>query len=238
MTRRRWPVALASIVGILALLLVVAGCAGPQGLQGPQGPKGDTGAVGAQGPKGDTGAVGPQGVGAVGSQGVKGDAGPQGPKGDVGPQGPAPSEAQLLVLAAQVVQGPKAAVADIAHGGRLYDKWWKEDPGATEPTGNQALWALQTTNTRTGPDTYRCKECHGWDYKGKGGAYSKGSHLTGFVGVQNASMAISKAQILDSLKGATDYRHDFSKVLSAKALSDLAAFLSEGLVNQTLSIDY
>ena len=43
---------------------------------------------------------------------------------------------------------------------------------------------------------------------------------------------------MDFLKGATDYRHDFSKALSAKALADLAAFLSEGLVNETLYIDY
>lgn len=141
-------------------------------------------------------------------------------------------------MIAQVLQGPKAAAADVARGGRLYDAWWEEDSGAKEPTGNQALWALQTTNTRTGPDTYRCKECHGWDQKGKGGAYSKGSHLTGFVGVYDAGTTKSKAQILDILKGATDYRHDFSKVMSAKALSDLAAFLSEGIVNETLYIDY
>lgn len=223
------------LVGILALLLL-AGCQGSQGLQGPQGPlgpKGDTGAVGPQGPKGD--------AGATGLQGAKGDAGPQGPqgaKGDTGPQGAAPSEAQITTLVTQVVQGPKAAVADIARGGRLYDAWWKEDTGATQPTGNHSLWALQTTNTRTGLDTFRCKECHGWDQKGKGGAYSKGSHLTGFTGVYDAGMSKSKAQLVDILKGGTDYRHDFSKVMSAKALSDLAAFLSEGIINETLYIDY
>ncbi|MBI2917942.1 MAG: c-type cytochrome [Chloroflexi bacterium] len=251
MTRYRWSAVLASVVGALVLLLALAGCQGSPGLQGSagsQGPKGDTGATGPQGPKGDAGAVGAQGpkgdagpAGPQGTQGAKGDtgaAGPQGAKGDPGPQGPAPSETQLLALTTQVVQGAKASSEDIAHGGRLYDKWWTDDPGATAPTGNHALWALQTTNTRTGLDTFRCKECHGWDYKGKGGAYSKGSHLTGFAGVQHASMAMSKAQLLDILKGATDYRHDFSKVLSAKALSDLAAFLSEGLVNDTQYIDY
>ncbi len=245
---RRWAVQASVVVGILALLLVLAGCQGSQGLQGPPGAKGDSGAAGPQGPKGDTGAIGPQGqkgdtgpAGPQGPQGAKGDAGaagPQGAKGDTGPQGPAPSEAQLLALTNQVVQGTKASAEDIAHGGRLYDKWWTDDPGAAAPTGNHALWSLQTTNARTGTATYQCKECHGWDYKGKAGAYGKGSHLTGFVGVQHASMAMSKAQLLDILKGATDYRHDFSKVLSAKALSDLAAFLSEGLVNDTQYIDY
>jgi thiosulfate dehydrogenase len=136
----------------------------------------------------------------------------------------------------QATQGTKSSAEEIARGGRLYDKWWSEESGAAQPTGNQDLWALQTTNKRTGADTYRCKECHGWDYKGKGGAYGKGSHLTGFVGVQGAGM--SKAQLVEVLKGSTDYRHDFSKVLSDKSLSDLAAFLSEGLLNETLYIDY
>ena len=225
-----------------------SGAAGPQGPQGPQGPAGPAGAQGLAGPTGsagERGAAGAAGVagptGPQGSAGSAGATGPQGPKGDTGTQGPqglAPSQAQLLELVTQVVQGPKASAADIAHGGRLYDKWWNEDPGASEPTGNQPLWALQTTNTRTGPDTNRCKECHGWDYKGKGGAYGKGSHLTGFVGVYSAGTTKSKAQLLEILKGAGDYRHDFSKVLSANALADLAAFLSEGLVNETLYIDY
>ncbi len=225
--KSRWPVVMGTLVGILALMLVLAGCEGQQGTQGAQGPKGDTGAAGPQGPKGDTGATGPQGA-----QGAKGDTGA------TGPQGAAPSEAQLQALVTQAIQGPKAAAADIAHGGRLYDAWWKDDAGATAPTGNHALWALQTTNTRTGTDTFRCKECHGWDYKGKGGAYSKGSHLTGFVGTYDAGTTKSKAQIAEILKGSTDYRHDFSKVMSAKAISDLAAFLSEGLVNETKYIDY
>lgn len=29
------------------------------------------------------------------------------------------------------------------------------------------------------------KECHGWDYKGKRGAYSKGSRFTGISGIRN-----------------------------------------------------
>ncbi|MDO8751429.1 MAG: c-type cytochrome [Dehalococcoidia bacterium] len=173
----------------------------------------------------------------VSCAGEQGPAGPAGATGAQGAAGAAPSEAQLLNLVTQVVQGPKASAADIAHGARLYDKWSKE-AGIADPTGNQALWALQTTNTRTGADTFRCKECHGWDYKGKGGAYSKGSHYTGFVGVYDAGMTKSKAQLLTILKGSTDYRHDFSKVLDAKAQADLAAFLSEGLINDVQYIDY
>ncbi len=242
MTKINRLVALASIVGILALVLVLGACTGAQGERGPAGPQGGAGpagAVGAAGAAGPAGAVGPAGAaGLKGNTGDRGPAGPAGATGATGPAGPAPSEAQLLTLVTQAVQGSKATAADIARGGRLYDKWWAEDTGAAAPAGNHALWSLQTTNARTGTDTFRCKECHGWDYKGKGGAYGKGSHLTGFAGVERAGMALSKAEILDILKGATDYRHDFSKAMSAKALSDLAAFLSEGLVNETLYIDY
>ncbi len=128
-------------------------------------------------------------------------------------------------------------MASIARGGRLYDNWISETKAAT-PAANQSLWALQTTNTRTGTDTWRCKECHGWDYKGKGGAYSKGSHFTGFVGVYDAGTSKSQEQLLEILKGSTDIRHDFSKVLDAQSLGELAGFLSQSLVNENPYIDF
>lgn len=56
-------------------------------------------------------------------------------------------------------------VGDSIRGGKLYDKWWTV-LGVDAPTEDQPLWKTQTTNTRTGADTWRCKECHGWDYKG------------------------------------------------------------------------
>src|SRR3990172_2406752 len=71
---------------------------------------------------------------------------------------------------------------DMIRGGLLYDVWW-DVVGADAPTTDQPLWKTQTTNTRTGPDTWRCKECHGWDYKGVDGAYGAGSHKTGFAGI-------------------------------------------------------
>ncbi len=65
----------------------------------------------------------------------------------------------------------------IQRGGQLYDHWIKAK-GVETPAGDHPLWALQTTNTRRGTDTWRCKECHGWDYLGKEGAYGSGSHPT------------------------------------------------------------
>ncbi len=64
----------------------------------------------------------------------------------------------------------------IARGGQLYDKWWAvieaEPPKETHP-------AYPAAGKKKGASTWRCKECHGWDYKGKDGAYAKGSHATG-----------------------------------------------------------
>ena len=173
----------------------------------------------------------------TGSEGKQGPAGPQGPAGQKGDPGPVPSEAQLKALIAEHLRGAPATVSAIARGGRLYDNWVKETK-ATAPSGNQPLWASQTTNTRAGIVTWRCKECHGWDYKGVGGAYGSGSHKTGFVGVYDAGTTKSQEQILGILKGSTNVRHDFTKVLDAQSLNELSAFLSQSLINETPYIDY
>ncbi len=136
-----------------------------------------------------------------------------------------------------VLRGVPADVDSIARGGKLYDKWWTEADVA-EPAGDHPLWALQTTNTAAGSTTWRCKECHGWDYKGVGGAYSSGSHRTNFPGVYRAGATMSRTQLLDVMQGAFDYRHDFSTVMPAGDLTDLVNFLSEGLVNVTAYLDY
>ncbi len=84
--------------------------------------------------------------------------------------------------------------ASAARGGALYDKWWNV-PGvtATAPTDDHAFWATQSTNTRSGSDTWRCKECHGWDYKGANGAYATGSHFTGFAGIFGTTLTAQEA---------------------------------------------
>ncbi len=131
-----------------------------------------------------------------------------------------------------------ASVASVATGGKLYDEWWEVAPGAAEPKGDHPLWATQTTNTRKGTDTWRCKECHGWDYKGKDGAYGSGSHKTGFVGVSDAASKKSVAELVAILKGSSNPNHDFSKLMDANSVNNLASFLKEGLVDDALFIDY
>lgn len=119
-------------------------------------------------------------------------------------------------------------------GGRLYDKWWSE-AGVDEPSGDQALWSSQSTNTRSGTDTWRCKECHGWDYQGAAGAYGSGSHFTGFPGILDAAMN-SPADLLAIIDGSANSDHDFS-AMGEESLGSLAVFMSEALVDVSPYID-
>ena len=116
-------------------------------------------------------------------------------------------------------------VGNVLRGGLLYDNWLKV-LGVNAPEGDQALWATQTTNTRSGADTWRCKECHGWDYLGVDGAYGNGSHMTGFPGVYQVT-GQEPNEILATLKGSVNPNHDFSIYMNEQDLIDLALFLIE-----------
>ena len=137
---------------------------------------------------------------------------------------PAPTAAPLATTEPTSPPAPEL-IGDPVRGGVLYDAWW-EEIGADKPTTDQPLWKTQTTNTRTGADTWRCKECHGWDYKGKDGAYDSGSHQTGFIGIFD-SRNKPASEILAALKGSTNPDHDFSTVMDEQALVDLALFIAQ-----------
>jgi len=138
---------------------------------------------------------------------------------------PAATQAPAAATKAPVLKG------DVIRGGVLYDNWI-EALGVEAPEGDQPLWKTQTTNTRTGADTWRCKECHGWDYRGVAGAYGKGSHKTGFVGVWQVTGQDAN-DILATMQGSTNPDHNFSKVMDEQALIDLSLFMSENLVDDT-----
>lgn len=97
--------------------------------------------------------------------------------------------------------------ADPITGGLLYDKWWDVINGAAEPTTDHPLWATKdaaSKNSSTGSGTWRCKECHGWDYKGKDGAYGTGDKFTGFPGVV-ASATKPEVEVFCAIKAGTDH---------------------------------
>ncbi len=147
----------------------------------------------------------------------------------------------LFLLGISFVSGSQSAASargfhapaadDITRGALLYDKWYAA-LGQDAPEGNMPLWSAQSTNTRSGPDTWRCVECHGWDYKGKDGAYGSGSHYTGFPGVYGA-----QADVVATLKGATNPAHDFSAYLDDASLNQLAVFIKNGLIDDSQYID-
>lgn len=112
-------------------------------------------------------------------------------------------------------------------GGALYDKWWAAIQNGTAPVSNHPLWITQNSNTRSGADTWRCKECHGWDYKGRDGAYGAGSHFTGFPGI-TAAINKTPVEVFCSISEGEgiDSRHQFNAELSDLEILKLTSFIT------------
>jgi thiosulfate dehydrogenase len=131
-----------------------------------------------------------------------------------------------VVQAAPDVHDP----ATIAEGGRLYDKWWEEydlrEPATTHP-------AYPSAGKKQGSATWRCKECHGWDYKGATGAYAQGSHYTGIRGVRR-STGRNTDRIVAILKNAS---HQYDTVMLDYGLQRLAVFIANGQLDMDKYID-
>lgn len=125
---------------------------------------------------------------------------------------------------------------DLVIGAQLYDKWYAV-LGVPAPEGNMPIWSRQSTNTRSGAETWRCAECHGWDYKGVTGAYASGSHQTGFPSLILTTATMEEEEIIDHLRGEKDQAHDFSAYLDENAMKQLAVFLKEGLIDDAEYID-
>jgi hypothetical protein len=125
---------------------------------------------------------------------------------------------------------------DVIQGAILYDRWYSA-LGQPAPEGDMPIWGRQSTNSRSGPDTWRCVECHGWDYKGSQGSYGFGSHFTGFPNISALVPNLAEQEIVDHLKGSKDPAHDFSSYMDDASLGRLALFLKFGLINDDQYID-
>jgi thiosulfate dehydrogenase len=115
--------------------------------------------------------------------------------------------------------------ADIVLGALLYDKWYTVKDAET--SGTHPLYPA--SGKKKGATTWRCKECHGWDYIGKDGRYSKGSHFTGIKGVYDARTGKSN-ELYDALTDA-EINHDFSKYLVESDIWAMVKFIREGLID-------
>lgn len=120
----------------------------------------------------------------------------------------------------------------IANGGKIYDNWastlMTSLPSKTHPS-------YPAAGKKKGGDTWRCKECHGWDYKGKDGAYASGSHYTGIIGVRSM-IGKPAADIKKIIRNKT---HGYTKSMIPEiALENLVTFLSRGQIEMAQYIDY
>lgn len=119
--------------------------------------------------------------------------------------------------------------AKLAMGGILYDNWPSElgvKIVSTHPS-------YPAEGKKKGETTWRCKECHGWDYKGVAGAYSKGSHFSGIKGIR----AYANQDPKGIVKVLQDDTHALGKMVDDDALEALSLFVAYGQIDTDLYID-
>jgi cytochrome c553 len=139
--------------------------------------------------------------------------------------------AAVALIAASWGSTPASAAeieSAMARGGKLYDNWYKElkveRPDSAHPS--------YPASGKYPKQSWRCKECHGWDYKGKDGMIAKGDHNVGVKGIQGAA-GKDPAAIAAVIKDKT---HAYDK-LSDKDVADLALFVSKGQQDMAKFID-
>ncbi|MGH1347614.1 MAG: hypothetical protein ACRBN8_39015 [Nannocystales bacterium] len=130
--------------------------------------------------------------------------------------------------------------ADLHEGGRLYDRIWAETP-SEDFTGDHPLWAARPDTSSSGvggTETWRCKECHGWDYLGVDGQYGTGNHRTGFPGILRTQLSpLGLFDLLSEEPGENPAGHAYGRFLSDRELWDLVRFCLEGAVSTSDIID-
>ncbi len=140
--------------------------------------------------------------------------------------------AGALVLGSAAVRAEEIE-SSISRGGRLYDKWYEVVEAETPKVAHPSYPDSGKYKGKKGSD-WRCKECHGWDYIGKDGAYSKGKHYTGIVGIRGYDGA-DPGRVLTIL---TDNTHGYTKeMMDESDLMDLARFVVYGQIDMDQYID-
>jgi len=128
--------------------------------------------------------------------------------------------------------------ASVARGGRLYDNWQKETDGWM-PTYRHPAYPKLASHAAKPEINWRCKECHGWDYKGRDGAYRRGPHNTGIKGIRSMVGAEPQA-VVKLLMDQNHHYHGtrwFNAPLDLQDLIDLANFVTNGQIDMDLYID-
>jgi thiosulfate dehydrogenase len=122
--------------------------------------------------------------------------------------------------------------SSLARGGKLYDKWYGEIK-VDKPMESHPLYPSSGQYAEKPASNWRCKECHGWDYRGKDGAYASGKHATGIKGI-DGMMGANPTDVVALLKAE---EHGFAGMLTDADLMDLANFVSQGQIDMDPFID-
>jgi len=122
--------------------------------------------------------------------------------------------------------------SSIARGGRLYDNWY-EEIRERAPTRMHPAYPADRAYSGDPQTSWRCKECHGWDYRGRDGIYGKGDHATGIKGIRGMAGG-DLDKIITILKDST---HAYRLLMADADFRDLANFVSEGQVDMNRYID-
>lgn len=89
-------------------------------------------------------------------------------------------------------------------GGKAYDKFWAKEVGWDQDDPNLSIF-------NAFPDFFRCKQCHGWDLLGTGGAYINRAAKTSRPNVSSVNLAalaaaLSPQELFDAIKRSTGRR--------------------------------
>jgi len=118
---------------------------------------------------------------------------------------------------------------DVLRGGQLYYAWDRV-LGVPLPDHDQAIWKEVAPGQDYDPHTWRCVNCHGWDYRGSEGISPRAVvKRSGFPGLFEM-VAEPEKKITSWLNGVRNAGHDFSDYFSEQDYKDLSAFLSAGLI--------
>jgi predicted CXXCH cytochrome family protein len=114
-------------------------------------------------------------------------------------------------------------------GGMRYDNWWVA-ARLPEPVGNHPLYP--PAGQQSGPTTWRCVECHGWDYKGIDGEYGAGEHFTGIRGVFGSTL--TREEMFDLLRSNHGYQNSG---ISDQDIEYLVEFLQSYVIETDSYVD-
>ena len=122
--------------------------------------------------------------------------------------------------------------SSVANGGRLYDDWQAQLGGQRQALPHPS-YPAKAYYANVPSETWRCKECHGWDYKGNEGVYAKGNHATGIKGIR----AMAGADPEKIMAVLTSSVHVYGAVMKYRDLLDLANFVSYGQIEMDKVVD-